>query len=208
VAEEPAFERFEELLVAKRSHLLLHAFLSRDLEVVEERVVGGLESIPELVSLEDVIVPPRLGVGPIPEIDRTPNGPESARAALDPDDDLLAAAVLPEPVQDPLGEARPRRFRSHGRRIQSPPVGILSRIFGQGDAKREAPRGISKEEALAAYIIREHRSGRSLEDIIDDPYLKNRSTEEQRLRLLERADVIRAVGEDTAAMAAQQVKES
>jgi hypothetical protein len=87
-------------------------------------------------------------------------------------------------------------------------VGILSRIFGKGDAKREAPRGISKEEALAAYIIREHRSGRSLDDIMDDPYLKNRSTEEQRLRLLERADVIRAVGEDTAAMAAQQVKES
>lgn len=87
-------------------------------------------------------------------------------------------------------------------------MGILSRIFGQGDAKREAPRGISKEEALGSYIIREHRSGRSLDDIMDDPYLKNRSTEEQRLRLLERADVIRAVGEDTAAMAAQQVKES
>ena len=87
-------------------------------------------------------------------------------------------------------------------------MGILSRIFGQGDTKREAPRGISKEEALGAYIIREHRSGRSLEDIMDDPYLKNRSTEEQRLRLLERADVIRAVGEDTAAMAAQTVRET
>ncbi len=52
------------------------------------------------------------------------------------------------------------------------------------------------------------RRGRSLEEILDDPYLKNRSTEEQRLRLLERPEVIRAVGEDTAAMAAERVRES
>jgi hypothetical protein len=87
-------------------------------------------------------------------------------------------------------------------------VGIFSRLFGRREASRpEAPRGLSKEEALAAYIVREHRLGRSLEDILADPYLKNRSTEEQRLRLLERPEVIRAVGEDTAAMAAQQVRE-
>lgn len=87
-------------------------------------------------------------------------------------------------------------------------MGLFSRLFGKRETEREAPRGISKEEALAAYIIREHRGGRSLEDILDDPYLKNRSSEEQRLRLLERADVIRAVGEDTAAMAAQAVRET
>jgi hypothetical protein len=88
-------------------------------------------------------------------------------------------------------------------------VGIFSRLFGRGDEKRpDAPRGISKEEALAAYIVREHRLGRSLEQIFDDAYLKNRSTEEQRLRLLERPEVIRAVGEDTAAMAAERVRES
>ena len=67
---------------------------------------------------------------------------------------------------------------------------------------------MSKEESLASYLIREHRSGRPLDEILDDPYLKNRATEEQRLRLLERPDVIRAVGEDTAAMAAEQVKRS
>jgi len=42
--------------------------------------------------------------------------------------------------------------------------------------------------------------------ILDDPYLKNRATDEQRLRLLERPEVIRAVGEDTAAMAAERVR--
>jgi hypothetical protein len=86
--------------------------------------------------------------------------------------------------------------------------GFFARLFGKRE-KTEAARGsMSKEEALAAYIVREHRAGRSLDDILDDPYLKNRATEEQRLRLLERPDVIRAVGEDTAAMAAERVREA
>lgn len=84
--------------------------------------------------------------------------------------------------------------------------GFFSRLFGKKE-KTDAARGsMGKEEALAAYIVREHRSGRALEEILDDAYLKNRATEEQRLRLLERPDVIRAVGEDTAAMAAEQVR--
>jgi hypothetical protein len=88
-------------------------------------------------------------------------------------------------------------------------VGFLSRLFGKREkTTREAPRGISKEEALAAYVVREHRQGRSLEDILDDPYLKNRATDEQRLRLLERPEVIRAVGEHTAAMAAERVRDT
>jgi hypothetical protein len=88
-------------------------------------------------------------------------------------------------------------------------VGFFSKLFGRGDdSGSEAPRGISKEEALAAYIVREHRQGRSLEEILEDPYLKNRATDEQRLRLLVRPEVIRAVGEDTAAEVAQQVRET
>ena len=87
-------------------------------------------------------------------------------------------------------------------------MGFFSRLFGKGDEKPAEPsRGTSKEEALAAYVVREHRQGRSLEDILDDPYLKNRATDEQRLRLLERPEVIRAVGEDTAAMAAEHVRD-
>jgi hypothetical protein len=84
--------------------------------------------------------------------------------------------------------------------------GFFSRLFGKRE-KRDAGRGsMSKEESLAAYVVREHRSGRSLVDILDDPYLKNRATDEQRLRLLERPEVIRAVGDDTAAMAAEHVR--
>jgi hypothetical protein len=51
----------------------------------------------------------------------------------------------------------------------------------------------SKEDQLGAYVIREHALGRTVEDILDDPYLKNRSTPDQRRRLLERPDVIKAL---------------
>ena len=87
-------------------------------------------------------------------------------------------------------------------------MGFFSRLFRREEnPERRRPAAISKEDALAAYIVREHREGRSLEDILDDPYLRNRATDDQRLRLLERPEIIRAVGEDTAAMAAQHVKE-
>lgn len=87
-------------------------------------------------------------------------------------------------------------------------MSFFRRIFGKEDEPEgEARRGsISKEESLAAYIVREHRMGRSLEEILDDPYLKNRCSDEQRLRLLERPEVIRAIGEDTAAAARERVQ--
>ena len=89
-------------------------------------------------------------------------------------------------------------------------MGIFRRLFGKGDEEEraEAPRGISKEESLAAYVVREHRLGRSLDDILNDPYLKNRCSDEQRLRLLERPEVIRAIGEDTASAARERVQRS
>jgi hypothetical protein len=89
-------------------------------------------------------------------------------------------------------------------------VGLIQRIFGRGEQKEETEerRSISKEEGLAAYVIREHKTGRSVEDILNDPYLKNRTNDEQRLRLLERPEVIRAIGEDTAAMARERVQGS
>ena len=86
-------------------------------------------------------------------------------------------------------------------------MSIFRRLFGKDDGERaDVPRGISKEESLAAYVVREHRLGRSIEEILDDPYLKNRCSDEQRLRLLERPEVIRAIGEDTAAMARERAR--
>jgi hypothetical protein len=54
----------------------------------------------------------------------------------------------------------------------------------------------TQEERVAAYVIREHERGRSLEEILDDPYVRNRLTPQQRRRLLDRPDVIRAIGDD------------
>jgi hypothetical protein len=72
-------------------------------------------------------------------------------------------------------------------------VGRLSQFFKNPFGSLFARS--SREDQLAAYVIREHGLGRSIEDILGDPYLRNRSTEEERRRLLDRPDVIRAVGE-------------
>jgi hypothetical protein len=53
----------------------------------------------------------------------------------------------------------------------------------------------SLEDRLAAYVIREHGRGRPLREILDDPYVRNRASERQIARLLERPDVVHAVGQ-------------
>jgi len=57
--------------------------------------------------------------------------------------------------------------------------------------------GSQKEERIAQYVIREHHRGRSLAEILEDHYVTNRLSPDQIRRLLERQDVIHAVGEDT-----------
>jgi hypothetical protein len=57
----------------------------------------------------------------------------------------------------------------------------------------------SKEERLAAYLVREHERGRSLAEILEDPYIRNRATPQERARLLDRPEVIHALGEVTVA---------
>jgi hypothetical protein len=53
-----------------------------------------------------------------------------------------------------------------------------------------------KEEMIVEYVIREHDRGRSLAEILDDPYVRNRTTEQERARLLDRPDLVKALGED------------
>ena len=57
----------------------------------------------------------------------------------------------------------------------------------------------SQEDRVAAYLIREHDRGRNIEEVLEDPYVRNRLTPQQRARLLDRPDVIRAVGDSVAA---------
>jgi hypothetical protein len=55
----------------------------------------------------------------------------------------------------------------------------------------------SAEERVLAYLIREHQRGRQLGDIMRDRYVQNRLTRQQQGRLLDRPELIRAVGDDT-----------
>jgi hypothetical protein len=54
----------------------------------------------------------------------------------------------------------------------------------------------SREERVAAYVIREHELGRSLEEILRDRYVQNRLTPAEQNRLLDRPEVIRSLGDD------------
>ena len=60
-------------------------------------------------------------------------------------------------------------------------------------------------DRLATYVIREHERGRSLAEILEDPYVRNRSTPQERERLLDNPDVIRAIGNDAVADARTRV---
>ena len=54
------------------------------------------------------------------------------------------------------------------------------------------------EERVAQYVIREHDRGRALSEILEDRYVVNRlQSPEQRARLLDRPEVIKAIGNDT-----------
>jgi hypothetical protein len=55
------------------------------------------------------------------------------------------------------------------------------------------------EELIAEYVVREHHSGRSLDEILDDAYVKNRCTPQQVRRVLDRPEVVHALGDDIAA---------
>jgi hypothetical protein len=57
----------------------------------------------------------------------------------------------------------------------------------------------SKEELLAAYVLREHERGRTLSEILEDPYIRNRSTPQEVARLLDRPELVHALGEGVVA---------
>jgi hypothetical protein len=63
--------------------------------------------------------------------------------------------------------------------------GLLSSFFGRSSA----------EEQVVSYVTREHRRGRRLAEILQDRYVQNRLSPQQQARLLERPDVVHALGE-------------
>jgi hypothetical protein len=55
----------------------------------------------------------------------------------------------------------------------------------------------TSEERVAQYVIREHDRGRPLAEVLEDKYVVNRLSEEQRKRLLDRPEIIQAFGGDS-----------
>jgi hypothetical protein len=64
----------------------------------------------------------------------------------------------------------------------------------------------SGEDRVAAYVIREHSRGRSLAEIMEDRYVQNRLTPEAQRRLLDRPEVIHAIGQGEREAAQAQVE--
>ena len=66
----------------------------------------------------------------------------------------------------------------------------------------------AQEERVAQYVVREHDRGRTLAEILEDKYVVNRLSPEQRKRLLDRPEIVQAVGRDTVDAAKAAVAES
>lgn len=54
----------------------------------------------------------------------------------------------------------------------------------------------AKHKRLIEYVVRQLRSGRDLEAVLNDPYVVNRSTVLDRRALLEEPEVIEAAGDE------------
>ena len=52
------------------------------------------------------------------------------------------------------------------------------------------------EDSLVRYVVREVSAGRPLADVMQDPYITNRAGQVDSRRLLDRPEVIAAVGDD------------
>ncbi len=61
------------------------------------------------------------------------------------------------------------------------------------------------EQRIADYVVREHHRGRTLQEILQDKYVTNRCTPEQIKRLLDRPEVVHAIGDDIVDAAKQAV---
>ena len=63
----------------------------------------------------------------------------------------------------------------------------------------------SREDQVIAYLTREHARGRRVSEILQDRYIQNRLTPMQQERLLDRPEVVRALGEQDVDAARQSL---
>jgi hypothetical protein len=68
--------------------------------------------------------------------------------------------------------------------------------------------GSAKEERVAEYVLREHKAGRPLDEILQDHYVQNRLTPQQQARLLDNPQIVQAMGADSVAAARANIAAS
>src|SRR4051812_11804095 len=86
----------------------------------------------------------------------------------------LAAALRDRPARGP----RDASSSIVGGFTTIPPVGLTDFIRNLVSPRDPLDR-------VATYVLREHERGRQLQEILDDPYVTNRTNVEQRARLLD-----------------------
>jgi hypothetical protein len=64
-----------------------------------------------------------------------------------------------------------------------------------------------REDYLVRYVLREHADGRPLGEILEDPYVRGWSTPTERRRLLERPELVSALGEQSLAELRRMIAE-
>src|SRR5262249_23931371 len=149
----------------ERQHALVAPVAVGDAAVVLERLVRGRERVLELVALPHVVAVADAAVVVL-RVHGAADGPQRARLAVDPDDDALGSAHGLQPVDAPLGNPTCRVAALHG-----PDYTIVAVARAKDILKSpfvflfQRPQ---KEELVAEYVIREHRGGRSLNDILED----------------------------------------
>lgn len=163
----------------------------RDGEVVLERAVRTFERVLELVPLEDVVVATRRVRSAVMRIDGAANGPNRASLALDPDDDAFLVTDVVDPMELPLREPAAVGLHEADYTIDRvlKVASFLRNPFSFLFARSRT------EEAVVAYVLREHGAGRRVDEILEDPYVKNRLSPEQQKRMLSRADLIKALSD-------------
>jgi len=193
--EEPAFQRLQQLAAREGPQLLGPAVALGHAEVVLESVVRRREGVVQLVAFEQIVVSARLVARSILRVHGATDGPEGALFALDPDHDGLGDTPVVDAVNDPFGEAACRRFPPHARKDTIASMQRLASLLRSPFSFLFARS--SAEERVSAYVIREHGRGRGLTEILEDRYVQNRLSPHQRLRMLDRPEVIQALGDET-----------
>src|SRR5262245_66642510 len=115
-------------------------------------------------------------------VDRPADPPQAALLALDPDLDPLFGPGVVATFDDALGEAAFLGLSGQPGKDTIAAVGAISRFFRSVFSFLGTKS--TQEERVAAYVIREHDRGRSMEDILDDPYVRNRCSPHELARLL------------------------